>query len=63
MNLPPEPSRNEETSANPYASDGNSDPSFTDAEPTLEEIICATLAHLSGCAGLIGFGYIGFAGP
>ena len=63
MNLPPEPSRNEETSANPYASDGNSGPSFTDAEPTLEEINCATLAHLSGCAGLIGFGYIGFAGP
>ena len=31
--------------------------------PNAEEMNFATLAHLSGCAGLLGFGYIGFVGP
>ncbi len=39
------------------------DPFEDFGEPDAEEINFATLAHLSGCAGLIGFGYIGFIGP
>jgi uncharacterized Tic20 family protein len=32
-------------------------------QPDAEEKNFATLAHLSGCAGLISLGYIGFIGP
>ena len=37
--------------------------SMGEDRPNAEEMNFATLAHLSGCAGLLGFGYIGFVGP
>lgn len=37
--------------------------SYGEGRPDAEEMNFATLAHLSGCAGLLGFGYVGFIGP
>lgn len=53
MHLPPEQSkgRNEQDDLN------------NQMLPNEEEMNFATLAHISGCAGLLGFGYIGFVGP
>lgn len=50
---------------NPHARQPNmSTNDFPDTDfPDKEEMNFATLAHFSGCLGLLGFGYIGFVGP
>ena len=50
--------------ANPDApSDGDLNPNGLTFEPTPDERNLALIAHLSGCAGVVGAGLVGFLGP
>ena len=55
MNFPPDSNR---ASFDEQGADGQEP-----IPPNTEEMNFAMLAHIAGCAGLLGFGYIGFIGP